>query len=575
MGHSTPTASSAHSPASGEERYEQLDAMLGGLWERFREPSLSRLTRLEDAARALAQEHLSAESRRQAQEEAHRLAGSLGSFGFPEGSRLAREIELLLAGSAPLHSSPAERLHSLTEALREVLSRPPQAPAPEEKQRQLLLIIEPNATFAGQVQEEASSRGLEVLRAATLSEAHAALAVEGPGAVLLDPGIAGSWDAGMRLLDEMTTRAPGRPVLVTSPTNEFSHRVTAARFGAHAFLPQPIAPSQVAELAQQALSGKQVTGRVLVVDDDPVILALLRSLLRPLGVEVTTLSDPREFWDVLEAARPELVILDVEMPHVNGIDLCRVLRNDARWSTTPVLFLTAHHESSTINEVFAAGADDFVTKPFVGPELITRITNRLERSRLYRQIADTDALTGVSNRRKSEESLTLFLSLAARESRALSFAVLDLDHFKGINDRFGHAVGDDVLRRVAKRLRTSLRGEDVVGRWGGEEFVVGLFGATKQVLNARLTRILSSLQAEGMQVGSEHLPLTFSAGVAEYPADGADLPALYRAADAALYEAKSQGRARVLSAGGTSRARTADSRAYTLAEVLQGAAVHA
>jgi len=267
---------------------------------------------------------------------------------------------------------------------------------------------------------------------------------------------------------------------------------------------------------------------------------------------VQTLDDPLRFWETLEEFCPDVVVLDIDMPRVNGIELCRVLRNDPRWGATPVVFLTARSGPETVQQVFSAGADDFVAKPIVGPELVTRITNRLERVQLHRALADTDPLTGVANRRRSEELMGQLLNLAVRHQQPFSLALLDLDHFKQVNDRHGHGTGDEVLRRVARILERSFRAEDVVARWGGEEFIVAMHGMDKEDGVARLAEVLEVLRDEPFEVpGAEPLRVTFSAGVAQYPMDGGDLQALYRSADATMYQAKEAGRDRVLPAGWT------------------------
>jgi len=181
---------------------------------------------------------------------------------------------------------------------------------------------------------------------------------------------------------------------------------------------------------------------------------------------------------------------------------------------------------------------------------VTRITNRLERVQLFRSLAETDSLTGVANRRRSTQVLEHFLGLATRFDQPLALAILDLDHFKQVNDRFGHATGDQVLRGLASLLARSFRGEDVVARWGGEEFLVGMYGMDRLDGVHRLAEFLEALRERrfASPEGSE-LRVSFSAGVAQYPDDGADLAALYRAADQALYQAKRAGRNRVLPAG--------------------------
>jgi diguanylate cyclase (GGDEF)-like protein len=244
------------------------------------------------------------------------------------------------------------------------------------------------------------------------------------------------------------------------------------------------------------------------------------------------------------------VLLDVEMPGIGGLELCRVLRADPRWRSVPVLFLTARTDTETVRAVFAAGADDFVAKPFVGPELAARIHNRLERVRLQQAYAETDPLTGIPNRRGSAAVLERFLRLAAAEGEPVAVGVVDLDRFKEVNDGCGHAAGDEVLARVARVLHKRFRAQDVVARWGGEEFLVAMYGMDRADGVQRLAEALEVLREERFAPhGCPPLRVTFSAGVAEFPADGRDVASLYRAADGALYAAKEHGRDRVLPVG--------------------------
>ena len=159
-----------------------------------------------------------------------------------------------------------------------------------------------------------------------------------------------------------------------------------AKSGGQTFLQKPMHPAQVLENVMQVLHlSTQAEAKILAVDDDPKILEVLQSLLSPWGLRVKTLEDPRCFWETLEDVQPDLLILDVEMPKSNGIELCQIVRNDSRWSELPILFLTAHTDADIINQVFSVGADDFVSKPIIGPELVTRTINRLERIKLLKR----------------------------------------------------------------------------------------------------------------------------------------------------------------------------------------------
>ena len=525
----------------------EVAAAVAGVWETFRGATLDRVAALEGAVYALAAGELGPERRRDAERDAHRLAGSVGTFGFPRGSALAREIEGVLEGQGRLDSAALARLGELVAGLRADLERP-SAVAPAET-RARLLVIDRDAAFTRALVQEAEGRGLTARVVESPKDAAASLARENADVILLDSAFSAQGECGLRLLAEITARAPSRPVLVASASATLADRVEAARFGARAYFQKPASPTEVVDAALRTLRRTTSFGRVLAVDDDPGVLDSVRGLLEPTGLEVVALGDPRDFLEVLETTRPDLLLLDVDMPEVSGIELCRVVRGDSRWATLPVIFLTARTDPDTLHAVFAAGADDFVAKPMVGPELTTRIGNRLERVRLYRLLADTDALTGVANRRRSEEGVAELIALAAAGRQPLALAMIDLDFFKAINDRFGHAAGDDVLRRVAHSLRHALRPEDVVGRWGGEEFVVAARGVDKALLARRLTGVLDTLRAGRVIAGEETFPLTFSAGVAGFPEDGTGMDEICRAADRALYLAKAHGRQRVVSAG--------------------------
>jgi diguanylate cyclase (GGDEF)-like protein len=226
------------------------------------------------------------------------------------------------------------------------------------------------------------------------------------------------------------------------------------------------------------------------------------------------------------------------------------LRHDARWQGLPVIFLTANQQVEMVQQLFAAGADDCCHKPIVAPALATRLLNRLERTRLLRRQADKDALTGLHNRQRASQDLETFLQLAQQAKQPLCLAVLAIDQLKQHNDQYGHAVGDKILYQVAHQLRQACRSEDVMARWGGAELVIGWPGSTRRDGVERLAEILETLRTLNLTATDQlSLPITFSAGVAQYPADGQTLPDLYNAAKVSLSQAQWGGGDRVLPAG--------------------------
>lgn len=537
---------------------EPLKTAVAELWEKFQGKINSRIAVLEETAQGVLAGKLSDELRQKAIQEAHKLAGSLGTFGFKDGSLLAREIEKLLQPGVSLRQAEALHLLELVAALHRELQNPatPKIPAvPTEQpsgilvnQPPQLLIVEDDIELAQRLAMEVIAWGMQVESVQNLAVARQRIRNSPPDLVLLDLCFPDTAEDGLTLLQELTQQNPPIPVVVLSCRNTIIDRIKAAQLGACAFLQKPMTPAQVMEIVTQVLQqSHSAEFKVMLVDDDPLLLASLQRLLQPWRLKLTTLDDPRQLWNALEATVPDLLVLDVDMPHVNGIELCQVIRNDPKWSSLPVLFLSSHTDVETVQQVFAAGADDFVNKPIAGPELVTRIFNRLERLRLLRSIAEIDILTGVANRRRSTQDLERFLRLAERHHQPLCFAMLELDYFKRVNDEYGHAVGDQVLQRVGKLLLQSFRSEDIVARWGGEEFVVGMYSTTKHVGMQRLVQVLETLrQEEFVQADGRTFHVSFSAGVVQYPEDALDLASLYQSADKVLYQAKTAGRNRVL-----------------------------
>lgn len=542
-------------PVESFETARRVSEELGRLWQRYRGDNLARVATIDRAARALAEGRLDDAERHEAQRAAHKLAGALGTFGFSSAGETARTIELILGAPdvdprAPNRARLLQLVEQVAAIRRELAGETMEETFAEPDHRALLLIVDADPERVEALATEARRRALRPEVAPSALDAAALLARECPDVVLLDLTHPDEVADGLALLARLGERQPPVPVLVTTDQDGLVDRVTAAQAGARGFLPRPLGAVQSLDAIGQLLIRLRATqSTILAVDDDPSIHAALHALLDPRGLRLTTLNDPLRFWEALETDAPDLLILDVDMPHLSGIELCRVVRNDARWSSLPVLFLSARNDAETIHQLFSAGADDYVRKPIVGPELLTRILNRLERTRLLRSLAETDTLSGVANRWKSSQMIEQYLRLADRYRQTVALAVLDLDHFKAVNDRHGHDAGDEVVRRLGCVLRSSFRSEDVVGRWGGEEFVVGMYGMSRRDGARRLVQVLETLRRESFHAPSgDAFQVTFSAGVAQYPEDGRDLQTLYRRADEALYRAKRDGRARVLGA---------------------------
>ncbi|MGH2681675.1 MAG: response regulator [Actinomycetota bacterium] len=536
----------------------EVSTAIQNLWSQVRTSVLARLDVLDRALEALAAGALDLPLRRSAEREAHRLAGLVGTFGFHRGSELASRLEHeLMAGPA---QAAAQKLAEMVAELRRELEAPP---PPDDRtlvaERDgdgepagglALLTVAADPDLAERLSVESRIWGMSSSWAASAEDARQLLTRMVPDVVILDMDLDGPGGDARGLLAELTGGARRFPVLVTASSDRFDDRLRVARVGARAYLNKSLPVSQIVDAIVQLQAGPGRRGSVvLAVDDDPEMLLVLDRILEPQGIKTLTLSNPRNFWSLLEEHSPDLVILDIDMPDVSGVDLCRMIRNDPRWASLPVLFLTRHGDAKTAREVFAAGADDYVVKPMVGLELVTKIDNRLRRAALQLALAESDALTGAVSRRRSVELLTRLMRLSGRFGHPLCMAMIDLDHFNEVNIQFGKAAADAVLRRLGHMLLRHFRGEDVVARWGGEEFLVGMYGITKEVAVSRLGDLAKAFAGEEF-TSSKGKPfgVTFSAGVAEYPRDALDLQALLRAAEQATQQAKAEGRDRILGA---------------------------
>jgi diguanylate cyclase (GGDEF)-like protein len=298
--------------------------------------------------------------------------------------------------------------------------------------------------------------------------------------------------------------------------------------------------------------------KVLVVEDGRTTRMMLRSAVERFGHECLTAADGVEAWELFRSQGADVIISDWLMPGMEGPELCRLVRANPGPYTYFVL-LTAFGDRTHALEGMQAGADDYLAKTLdvddlhlrlIAAERVSGLHKRLaEQDARLRALAEVDQLTQLANRHRSTELLTHLLALARRQRMPLSLVVADVDHFKQVNDRYGHATGDEVLKRLASILRHSFRDEDVVARWGGEEFIIGMYAMTSGDGVTRLHRVLDDVRRE-VFVGpdGEQFEVTFSAGVAEFPTHGNDLLSLYRSADDALYVAKDAGRARVFAA---------------------------
>lgn len=389
---SVPAAPTTPAPVAPEN---QARAAAMAIWQQFKQPTLERVEQLDRAVAALEAGRLPDDVRQEAAHAAHKLAGSLAMFGFPAGTQLGRNLEEILRSTQPLTIAA---IKPLVDELHDVLVSPltlqdeeestPELPAYQTRGthekpslRLHVLLVDEDVTLGQQMQSLAAELDLHISMVPNPGKAKAFLAGHAVDGVLLDLRFAESTEAGLAFLEELSQQSPVCPVIVLTHQVSFADRLASIRRGCDRFISKSTPLHEVVALVKHEVQQRAIAPlRVLAVDDDPLILYQLNQYLPTWNIQLTSLSSAELLWQSLETVQPNLVILDVQMPLVSGLELCRVIRSDAIWGHLPILFLTAQRDPEAILSIYKAGADDYVSKPFTGIEIATRIFNRLART---------------------------------------------------------------------------------------------------------------------------------------------------------------------------------------------------
>jgi diguanylate cyclase (GGDEF)-like protein len=380
------------------------------------------------------------------------------------------------------------------------------------------------------------------------------------GAILLWLDAAAPPATKLAPLQSIRRHYPQLPVLVITCQESLEERVQVARLQGHRYLVAPVSTGQVIEALEQVLPCAQSPeSRVLVVDDDPVTLMTIQDLLSPWGLQVFGLSDPRQFWDQLRQVQPDLLILALDTPTFSGFDLCQVVRQDPTYGNLPTLMLATYPDTVTVNQVFEAGGDDLIGKPIVGPELVTRVLSRVERSRLRQQLDQMrqqqalhwaqsnyhDPLTQVANASHLEVFLRQQWDRHCQDQAPLALLTCTLDDFTTYQQTYGQGASEGVLRRVARALYHTVNPSiDLVARSGDAQFSVVLPNTNLDGALRVATRIQQAVDQLHMPHGAsgQRSHITLSLGMSgTTPTESTQPDQLMVAAERALREAQARG----------------------------------
>ncbi|MGM0575251.1 MAG: diguanylate cyclase [Myxococcota bacterium] len=491
----------------------------------------------------------------------HALTGSGTTFGFEEVSLRSRELEDLLtrmeARESELGDTDKETVERLLHRLLDVLPDPEEAglrtdeappPLPEPREGEpLVYLVEDDAILGQRLAHQIVQFGYGVRVLPSGEALRRAMARERPDALVIDVMLPGGDLDGIDLASEFREAGGGElPIVFMSARGDIEARMAAVRAGGDAYLVKPVSAAAIVdELDPLTRRTMAEPHRVLIVEDDRAQAKVYARTLDRAGFITRVVHDPRELMGALVELRPDLILMDLYLEECSGLELAEVIRQQSAWVGIPIVFLSAETDARKQLHALQKGGDAFVTKPVALDHLVSSVAARVERSRTLRSFLTRDGLTGVLNHTALKERLVAALSHARRREVPLSYVMIDIDRFKQINDRYGHASGDRVLKGLAHLMQRRLRASDSIGRYGGEEFGVILPDTDAQrarkvieEIAARFSRIRHTAQGESFTV-------TFSAGVADYPTfEG--VQSLTHAADLAMYEGKRLGRDRVV-----------------------------
>jgi diguanylate cyclase (GGDEF)-like protein len=334
-------------------------------------------------------------------------------------------------------------------------------------------------------------------------------------------------------------------VFILSAFDSFEARLFAVRAKVNDYLLKPVNITTLVSKIRKNFKIDLVRPyKILLLDDHAAVGVFYKTLLESQGIDVLVLSQANQIMTSLESFHPDIFLLDMHMPDINGLEVARLIRQQAKYDYVPVIFLTADNDIYLKISALESGADDVIPKN-TAPELILRqLDSRIQRSQQIRFLASRDSLTGVLNHGQIMEAASHAIRLATRHIKPIILVMIDLDNFKKVNDTYGHIGGDKVLVSLGQLLQQSVRETDYVGRYGGEEFLVVFSDADSQTIEHKMNSILTAFQHINFSINEHEFNCSFSAGLAS--SENYDkLSELISAADVALYKAKAAGKKQV------------------------------
>lgn len=511
----------------------------------------------------LAQHTLVPETQRVTLEEVHqrlhKLAGSAGSFGFASLGKHAKQLEQQAAEWLGLPSVDNGRLQVFVVALQTLaksLTEPTSAVAvPAASLRTQIarttriFLLEDDQNVSDEISIMLRHFGHNVTHFNRLDTAEAAILAAPPDFIIADIVFLAEGRNSTDLLAKIQAiQARPIPIIFMSSRTDFAAYYAAVEAGAISYFNKPLDVFRLVDFLENYLDGERNTPyRVLIVDDDQTLANHYQLVLQSAGMRVEVVVAPEDVLPSLHEFHPEMILLDLNMPGCSGPQLAKVIRLSDEWLRIPITYLSS--ETDIDKRILAMGqaGDDFLTKPITDRELVSAVAVRAARSRQLSKAIDRDSLTGLLKHSRIKEQVEMEVARAQRSASSVCVAMIDLDHFKTVNDTYGHPTGDKVIKALAHLLRQRLRKTDAIGRYGGEEFVAVLPSCNETEAMRLMNDVRENFKRLNFQMDERYFHVTLSAGVSVLrPGSKWRADELLQQADNALYLAKKGGRDQVL-----------------------------
>lgn len=418
-----------------------------------------------------------------------------------------------LLGRADLSFQHATKLSSLVQELEQFES----LTVASVDNSPLIFILDSDPYQREVISTEATRRGMRVHECSVGSTLLEKARQEAPDLVILEISDEGAES----VLETLRQEYPQLPLLILTRDGDLARRLTVASLEDCSYLHKPLPPAAILDEVEERLPGndEDLSTTVLAFDDDRVVLTVVDRVLTRFGYKVFTVSDPVEFWDLLTEHTPDLLLLDLEMPRINGFEVCRVLRNDVEYRHLPIVVLTAHQEISEYQKALEAGADDVLSKPLQAQRLLTRIESRLARNRALQVSASRDPLTGFVHRRLAVRTAEQMFAAAIHQKLPFSVCTIEIDQFESMVEQNGWQASASVLRQVAELVSRNSRSEDVITRSKDYSLLLVLQGLDKAAAEQRLKSLNTKLSQHQGALGT----VKCSGRFASAPEDGKEL----------------------------------------------------